>query len=614
MNAKENSRTSFIMTARKPGTRNMDPEQFYKDEAASLASGERSLTRKSNILAGCRLILFCGIAASIWYAVRSGGSIAGILLTAASLILYMAALKTDRRLCRNAGRLRSRRETCENESAFLRGDFTPFGTGAEYVDLRHEYSCDLDIFGPESLFNRINRTVTKKGEEALAARLTNLPAGKDTITRNREAVEELAGLTQWRLRFISHGHIGKDLDRLSEGIGQLRWKRSGGIVPYLLSGATVLALAGWISGLIAPGLFCSLFLIQLLAAAIAGRRTNKTMQITDELHKECSRYLDILKEIEIQEFRSDMLKSLRQGLLGKASGSLSAFAELSRILNLYDQRGNFLMYILLNGTVMYDVLVSRMFYRWIEKYGRAITGWTGCIAEIDALASLGTYAFNNPGNTYAEILGDSSETIIEAEDLIHPFLAGGTGVPNSFRLGRQNIAIVTGANMAGKSTFLRSIGVSYILAANGAPVCASRFSFVPVSLFSSMRTTDNLAEGTSYFQTELLRLKQMLEHVRTHPYTLVILDEILKGTNSADKLKGSMLVLNELSRQQISGIVATHDLGITELEKSCPDRFTNYCFEIELSGEIRYSYKIRRGVARNMNASYLIEKMLDTIK
>ena len=353
------------MTARKPGTRNMDPEQFYKEEAASLASGERSLTRKSNILAGCRLMLFFGIAASVWYTVRTGGGITGILLTTASLILYMAAMKADSRLCK---------------------------------------------------------------------------------------------------------------------------------------------------------------------------------------------------------------------------------------------------------TVMYDVLVSRMFFRWIEKYGRSITGWTSCIAEIDALASLGTYAFNNPGNTYAEVLGDSSETIIEAEALIHPFLAGGTGVPNSFRLGRQNIAIVTGANMAGKSTFLRSIGVNYILAANGAPVCARRFSFVPVSLFSSMRTTDNLAEGTSYFQTELLRLKQMLEHVRTHPYTLVILDEILKGTNSADKLKGSMLVLNELSRQQISGIVATHDLGITELEKSSPDRFTNYCFEIELSGEIRYSYKIRKGVARNMNASYLIEKMLDTIK
>lgn len=308
-----------------------------------------------------------------------------------------------------------------------------------------------------------------------------------------------------------------------------------------------------------------------------------------------------------------MLKSLKQRLFDKESGSVTAFAELSRILGMYDLRGNFLMYLLLNGTVMYDILVSRMFLKWAEKYGKAITGWTDCIAEIDALTSLGTYAFNNPGNTYAEIPDNPSDTIIQAVDIIHPFLSDGTGVPNSFTLKRNNMAIVTGANMAGKSTFLRTIGVSFILAANGAPVCAGKFSFVPVSLFSSMRTTDNLAKDISYFQAELLRLKQMLEHVKSHDYTLIILDEILKGTNSADKLNGSMLVLNELSRHEISGIVATHDLGITKLEETAPDRFTNYCFEIELSGEIQYSYKIRRGVARNMNASYLIEAMLNMI-
>ena len=219
MNAKDNSRTSFIMTARKPGTRNMDPEQFYKDEAASLTSMERSLTRKSNILAGCRLILFFGIAASIWYAVRSGGGITGILLTAASLILYMAAIKADGRLGKKAGRIRARKKTCENESACLRGDFTPFADGAEFTDLQHEYSYDLDIFGPASLFQRINRTITQKGKEALASRLTTLPAAEDIITRNREAVEELAGLTPWRIRFISHGHIGKKEVAIGLGLG-----------------------------------------------------------------------------------------------------------------------------------------------------------------------------------------------------------------------------------------------------------------------------------------------------------------------------------------------------------------------------------------------------------
>ena len=167
--------------------------------------------------------------------------------------------------------------------------------------------------------------------------------------------------------------------------------------------------------------------------------------------------------------------------------------------------------------------------------------------------------------------------------------------------------------MAGKSTFLRTIGVSFILAANGAAVCARRFAFVPVSLFSSMRTADNLSKDTSYFQAELSRLRLMLEHVKSHTYTLVILDEILKGTNSSDKLKGSLLILEELSRHEVSGIIATHDLGITDLENRYPDKFLNYCFEIGLSDTIRFSYKISRGVAHNMNASHLIEIMLDKI-
>lgn len=589
------------------------PEQFYKDETAALASREHSLTRKSNALVACKLILFCGIVAAIWYTAKTGGSTPGIMLTAAAVILYIAAVKADAILDKRAKCLRSQRKVCENESAYLRNDFSPFDDGAEFVDIQHEYSYDLDIFGPESLFNRINRTVTQKGKENLARRLTQLPTGKDTIIRNQEAIKELAEIPLWRIRFSSHEHIGKNLDRLSEGIGNLNGKGGKRIIPYTIAGITIIALVGWIFGFTPPIVFCSLFIIQLIIASAVGRRTNRAMQITDNLHKECSRYLNILKDIELQDFKSDMLKSLKQRLFDKESGSVTAFAELSRILGMYDLRGNFLMYLLLNGTVMYDILVSRMFLKWAEKYGKAITGWTDCIAEIDALTSLGTYAFNNPGNTYAEIPDNPSDTIIQAVGIIHPFLSDGTGVPNSFTLKRNNMAIVTGANMAGKSTFLRTIGVSFILAANGAPVCAGKFSFVPVSLFSSMRTTDNLAKDISYFQAELLRLKQMLEHVKSHDYTLIILDEILKGTNSADKLNGSMLVLNELSRHEISGIVATHDLGITKLEETAPDRFTNYCFEIELSGEIQYSYKIRRGVARNMNASYLIETMLNMI-
>ena len=591
------------------------PEQFYTSEITSLTSREKALQRKSNIYVACKLILFCCIIASIWYTVGNKGNVPGFISIAISVILYIATLKADTILNRKIRDLQSRRKVCENELSYFRNNFSPFEDGTEFIDLHHEYSYDLDIFGPESLFNRINRTVTLKGKEMLAGKLTDLPSDTDIIHKRQEAVKELAALPQWRIKFHSNRHIGKELDRLADVIakpiqGNLFMKDP---VPQILSIVTVLSLAGWLTGFVSPIVFCSLFLLQHLVTFLSGRRTARMIQATDSLYKECRRYTDILKDIETAGFRSELLIKSRQSLFDDGTGSLKAFDRLSRILNLYDQRGNFLLYLLFNGTIMYDIMVSKMFFKWISKYGTYITGWTDSIAEIDALASFGTYVFNNPDNTYGEILAASSGTIIDASDIVHPFLSGKNGVPNSFTLKRDNIAIVTGANMAGKSTFLRTIGVSFILAANGAAVCARRFAFVPVSLFSSMRTADNLSKDTSYFQAELSRLRQMLEHIRSHTYTLVILDEILKGTNSSDKLKGSLLILEELSRHEVSGIIATHDLGITDLEKQYPDKFLNYCFEIGLSDTIRFSYKISRGVAHNMNASHLIEIMLEKI-
>ena len=591
------------------------PEQFYKDEIASLTSKEKALQRKSNIYVACKLILFCCIIASIWYIVGNKGNVPGFISIAISVILYIATLKADTILNRKIRDLQSRRKVCENELSYFHNDFSPFEDGTEFINLHHEYSYDLDVFGPESLFNRINRTVTLKGKEMLAGKLTDLPSDTDIIHKRQEAVKELAALPQWRIKFHSNRHIGKELDRLADVIakpiqGNLFMKDP---VPQILSIVTVLSLAGWLTGFVSPIVFCSLFVLQHLITFFSGRRTDRMIQFTDSLYKECRRYTDILKDIETAGFKSELLIKSRQCLFDDGTGSLKAFDHLSRILNLYDQRGNFLLYLLFNGTIMYDIMVSKMFFKWISKYGSHITGWTDSIAEIDALASFGTYVFNNPDNTYGEILAASSGTIIETSDIVHPFLSGRNGVPNSFTLKRDNLAIVTGANMAGKSTFLRTIGVSFILATNGAAVCARKFAFVPVSLFSSMRTADNLSKDTSYFQAELSRLRLMLEYVKSHTYTLVILDEILKGTNSSDKLKGSMIILEELSRHEVSGIIATHDLGITDLENRYPDKFLNYCFEIELSDTIRFSYKISRGVARNMNASHLIEIMLDKI-
>ncbi|MDO4780595.1 MAG: DNA mismatch repair protein MutS, partial [Bacteroides sp.] len=245
-----------------------------------------------------------------------------------------------------------------------------------------------------------------------------------------------------------------------------------------------------------------------------------------------------------------------------------------------------------------------------DKYLSHVGQWIDSIAEVDVFVSFATYSFNNPSNVKAEIMPNGSEIIIDAQGVYHPFLSKSKAVANDFKITRKSISIVTGANMAGKSTMLRTVGLTYIIANNGMPVCATSFKCSVVSLFSSMRTTDNISKDISYFNAELIRLKKLINYVKNNAHTLIILDEILKGTNSKDKLKGSVMFLNEISKHSVSAIIATHDLELSKLEDERPDIYKNYCFEIELAQEINYSYKIQRGVARNLNASYLLEGII----
>ena len=234
--------------------------------------------------------------------------------------------------------------------------------------------------------------------------------------------------------------------------------------------------------------------------------------------------------------------------------------------------------------------------------------WIDSVSRIDGIVSMATFRYNEPEAGEA-VIDDRRGVVYEARGLYHPFL-GAKAVRNDFTITDGNYYIVTGANMAGKSTFLRSIGVNYILAMNGLPVFADSLRVSRFSLFSSMRTTDDLAHGISYFNAELLRLKQLIAFCRKHQPTLIILDEILKGTNSLDKLNGSRLFLEYISHMDVSGIIATHDLKLSEMEQACPTRFHNYCFEIELGDKVTYSYKITPGVARNQNATFLLKGIL----
>lgn len=593
-------------------------EQKYTEISNRLLSERRERKKKSQYLLSLKLISFILTAAFIYGACTQPAT--GLFIVAAVLAaaVYVYALITDGRCVREMEHMDAVIQACRNELGALKGDFTPFDDGARYANPEHEFTYDLDVFGRDSLFQRINRTRTEGGSDRLARKLSVLETDAETIRSNQQAVSDLCGRFDWRLHFMAGPKVQSrfaQMCRELENEGKTAEKHSAGQkikdpLPYLTSAVTLLSLIGYICDWWPSVWFGLLFFLQLGFSIARGRKVQHSILATDKLQREFKGYLGILQEIRKEEFQDDALCRIQNVLFHRQENSIRAFRELTRLQNLFDQRGNALMYVVLNGLFLYDLQLHRRFSRWICRYAPLVDSWVDAVSELDALISLARFSADTPQSCTPQILPEDSTTVICATDTYHPFLAQKHPVANSFEIDRRRIAIITGANMAGKSTFLRTIGVNYILATTGATVCAREFRFSIVSLFSSMRTADNLSRDISYFHAELLRLKQLLRHVRAHRYTLIILDEILKGTNSKDKLQGSILFLNEISQYNVSALIATHDLELARLEDENSTLYQNYCFEIELAHDIRYTYRIRKGVARNLNASFLLQDIL----
>lgn len=586
-------------------------EHIYRERIKSAEQENSALKKKGRYLLLVKLFCFVR-AVMLCFSLYNDASLYDGIALGVYIVLYVGAYIYDERVRKKTERNMRIIALCNNEIKYLNGDYSAFEMGREYTDQEHEFSFDLDLFGEKSLFNRINRTITKRGSDKLAERLTNLTLEKEEVERRQDAICELSKDFQWRIDFLTNNKLGNAFESLSEYESKSKQSTSSikVILSYVsvLATLTVLVLASF--GLVEWGAFTIMFLFQLFVSVLAGKSSNKVGSQTNKLHKEFANCVKILRDIERTEWNSEKLRNIKSELFGKDADSITAFNELSRILNLFDQRSNAIMFLLLNGLFLFDIMLARKFYQWKDKYLSHVGQWIDSIAEVDVFVSFATYSFNNPSNVKAEIMPNGSEIIIDAKDVYHPFLSKSKAVANDFKITRKSISIVTGANMAGKSTMLRTVGLTYIIANNGMPVCATSFKCSVVSLFSSMRTTDNISKDISYFNAELIRLKKLINYVKNNAHTLIILDEILKGTNSKDKLKGSVMFLNEISKHSVSAIIATHDLELSKLEDERPDIYKNYCFEIELAQEINYSYKIQRGVARNLNASYLLEGII----
>lgn len=568
--------------------------------------------RIRNLFMFLKLIAFGCAVPSFGFAYQRGSLIllvVGILL----LFVYIALMVYDARLASKVDKWSALRHCAQMELDALDRRFAQFDAGERYVDPTHPFSFDLDLFGADSLFQMLNRCTTPSGADRLAFDLKNPLLDAEAIVQRQQAVDELSGRMEWCHDFRSESMLNPvaatDADLIHRWQQQplffscrgVRWVLA---IPTFLFVLSVIAGFWWTMGWAIAQL---LFLIQLGITLFYVRRIGSFQAQLGRMIKAFGSYAAPLEVVERARFSTQLLSSLHQLLFGSAN-ALVAFRRLRRIMGVLDGRANVLATILLNGLYMRDLHLMYRLDAWKRLYVSEVSGWIDRFSELEMLVSLASFRQLHPDFTFPVV---SEATLFDAKAMIHPLLDESIAVSNDFDVARfGRICIVTGANMSGKSTFLRAVGVNLVLAQVGSVVAAREFRFSPVKLYTSMRTTDNLAKGSSYFHAELLRLKELVDRAKEGESLFVILDEMLKGTNSLDKLQGSRRLLERMLHFSIAGVVATHDLELGKLSDSYPDRFQNICFEIRHDGDsIVYDYMLRTGVCQTLNASILLQQM-----
>ena len=593
---------------------------LYKKRITELVQTISSLRAKSRIFVMAEVLSFAvSIGFVVLFTVLDDASwTLGVALCVLFLYFYIRNLdtKNDRKIA-DASALKL---VYEKEVAYQTGDYTKFDAGERYLQPTHPFTFDLDVFGQGSLFQRINRTISSGGSDYLAESLSgkweSLPTTEllKHIEQRVKAIGELAKNEPFLSQFKAQG-AEKPIDTaaVKEAFGSIHALQ----IPSYFGNPTFRTLlyanlvGFYLSIFLSIGNFVPAFLPLwwgIFNFFLATFCTHKYIKLVNEaiskLKDQVRGYVNMASLIEKQSFTAAHLCELKANL----SGAMASFGQLERILQKIDNRSNEIGIVLFNCFGLLDITIIRHFLRWQRTYEPITDQWIGASSVFDALVSMATFRLNEDKAEEATVVGDN-EVSYKARSIYHPFL-GEKAVRNNFDIQNHEYYIITGANMAGKSTFLRTLGVNYILAMNGLPVFAEEMRVSVFRLFTNMRTTDDLTHGISYFNAELLRLKQLIASLDPNIPSLIILDEILKGTNSLDKLNGSRLFLEYISERNVTGVIATHDLELSKLEDENPQRFHNYSFEIELGTDVTYTYKIGRGVARNQNATFLLKQIL----
>ncbi len=570
------------------------------------------LTRDYNLVGILRFMVFISLAVFLIIYFKKGNIVfLGAFLFATAG--FIAIIRAHAKLSFGRKKKRALIEINEAELAYLKKEKIEFYDGSEYIDQKHPFSFDLDFFGKDSIFQNINRTSSYIGKSELARLfLTNFP--NQEIKNNQEAVAELAEKLEFRQDINAIGRIVSDskhfYDSLLDWVNSPQKKpstllkyfsfASPGIIVILMALYFIVDIVAFRSAAI--GLF--LFNIAVLTANL--KAIKKEIIGGTKIDKIIKNYSLMINAIEGEDFKSEKLNTLKAKITNGSMPASSQIKKLSSLFSQLDTLFNLIGAFVSNGLALQHIHVYRNLSKWKTDNRENIAQWLGVIGEFEALGSLANFSFNNPSFVFPDLNQDKK---IEIQNLGHPLISSGVRVDNTVDFNEQRFIVLTGSNMAGKSTFLRSLGVNMVLAGIGSVICATKANINPFKVWVSMRLSDSLEDNESYFFAEVKRLKEIVDQSEKET-TFILLDEILRGTNSEDKHIGTVEVIKKLVAKGAIGAIATHDLKVCKTTDEYPDILINKCFEVEIiNDELNFDYKLRPGICKSKNATFLMKKM-----
>nr|WP_288834122.1 DNA mismatch repair protein [uncultured Flavobacterium sp.] len=570
------------------------------------------INKKYNTISLFRLLsIFLFLASIYFYIQKSEGF--WILLAVIFFTSFLFLMRIHSRLSFQRLLTKALLQINEDEISFLKREKIPFENGVEFQDFHHPYAYDLDIFGEHSLFQNLNRTATFIGKKTFATSLLH-KVTNDEIIANQQAVKELTEKLDWRQEFLAFAKVSQDNQSSYEAL--LKWSKSSRsdlsktaivlsyVFPALFLGTLIAYLIT--NSIVFLSCMSYVFVINLIFLGKFFKRIQSEIANADNIDKIIAQYGLLVKKIEDEKFHSQKLIDLQKRLQFKSANASTHFKKLSELFSRMDTIANLVTATVFNGTFLFNFHVLKALLKWKKEHSEAIEDWLIVIGEFEKLNSLANFSYNNPDFVFPTI---NSDYKIGFSNLSHPLLNPKTRVGNHTHFYPQSFMILTGSNMSGKSTFLRSLGINMVLGGMGCVVCASEATIHPLPVLVSMRLSDSLSDSESYFFAEIKRLKQIMDCLEVEP-AFVLLDEILRGTNSDDKRNGTIEVLKKVIAKKAIGAIATHDIEVCLTTNDYPGILSNNCFEVEIKdNDLHFDYKLREGICKNKNATFLMKKM-----